>query len=68
LHSRERMVQDADAPYVPVSVGQIAETRDYGPIEADFDDNGRLLGILILNPCGPRLLHRILEGERPPPD
>jgi uncharacterized protein YuzE len=39
---------EADAAYIRIAVGKVAETTDAGPFVYDMDEQGRVLGIEIL--------------------
>jgi hypothetical protein len=60
------MIAESDPPYVPVRAGRIASTYQHAEVYADYDECGRLLGVLFLGPVDhPRLIEALVtRGER----
>jgi hypothetical protein len=56
------------AAYLQVREGAVAETREVSPGRAfaDYDGQGRLLGIEFLAPCGVELLDTLTADEPEP--
>jgi len=54
------------AAYFQVREGKSARVREYagGSVFADYDKQGRLIGIEMLGPCSPQVIDEIAQQER----
>jgi uncharacterized protein YuzE len=57
------MRTDPDAPYVPIRAGLVARRLVRDEIVADYDANGKLLGVLLLTPNGQRILDSLADEQ-----
>ena len=55
---------EADAAYIRVAVGKVAETAEAGPFAYDMDEQGRVLGIEILAASKVLASDSVLHGRR----
>jgi len=63
--STDRETGETLAVYFRIRNGQVAETKEFadGSAFADYDRQGRLLGIELLGPCEITVLDRIARKE-----